>query len=100
NGGTSGSVISDIVDNATLIFNRSDAVAYGGTISGNGAVVQQGTGTLTLDGNNNAFTGTTTVANGSLIVGSTVGNTAVLGGNVIVDDGATLGGLGTIAGDV
>ncbi|MGN6322944.1 MAG: autotransporter-associated beta strand repeat-containing protein [Dyella sp.] len=100
NGGTTGSVISDIVDNATLIFNRSDAVSYGGTISGNGAVVQQGSGTLTLDGNNNAFTGTTTVANGSLIVGSTVGNTAVLGGNVIVDNGATLGGLGTIGGDV
>jgi autotransporter-associated beta strand protein len=100
NGGTTGSVISDIVDNATLIFNRSDAVSYGGTISGNGAVVQQGTGTLTLDGNNNAFTGITTVANGSLIVGSTVGNTAVLGGNVVVDNGATLSGLGTIGGDV
>jgi len=100
NGGTTGSVISDIVDNATLIFNRSDAVSYGGTISGNGALLQQGAGTLTLDGNNSAFAGTTTVANGSLIVGSTVGNTAVLGGNVIINNGATLGGLGTIGGDV
>ena len=99
-GGTTGSVISDIVDNATLIFNRSDAVSYGGSISGNGALMQQGSGTLTLDGNNSAFTGTTTVVNGSLIVGITVGNTAVLGGNVIVDNGATLSGLGTIGGDV
>ncbi|RUL70458.1 hypothetical protein EKH80_20570 [Dyella choica] len=100
NGGISGAVIGNITDNATLVFSRSDAVSYGGTITGNGSIVQQGPGTLTLDSNNSAFTGTTTVANGSLIVGSTVGNSAVLGGNVIVDSGATLLGLGTIGGDV
>ncbi|RUL78793.1 autotransporter-associated beta strand repeat-containing protein [Dyella choica] len=100
NGGTSGSVISNIVDNATLVFNRSDAVSYGGVITGNGAIVQQGTGTLTLDGHSSSFTGTTTVASGSLVVGSAAGNGATLGGNVTVDSGASLLGLGTIGGNV
>lgn len=100
NGGTSGSVAGNIEDDATLVFNRSDAVNYGGTISGNGAIIQQGAGSVTLDGNNSAFSGTTTVAGGSLVVGSMIGNGATLGGNVLVDNGATLSGLGTIGGDV
>ena len=36
NGGTTGSVAGNIVDNAALIFNRSDALTYGGVISGTG----------------------------------------------------------------
>ncbi|WP_266171348.1 autotransporter-associated beta strand repeat-containing protein [Dyella subtropica] len=100
NGGTSGSLIGNIADNATLVFNRSDTVSYTGSISGHGAIVQQGTGALTLDGNSSTFTGTTTVASGSLIVGSAAGNGATLGGNVIVDSGASLLGLGTIGGNV
>ncbi|GFZ92994.1 autotransporter-associated beta strand repeat-containing protein [Dyella caseinilytica] len=100
NGGTTGSVAGNIEDDATLVFNHSNAVNYGGTLSGSGAIIQQGAGSLTLDGNNSAFSGTTTVANGSLVVGSVIGNGATLGGNVLVDNGATLSGLGTISGDV
>ena len=33
-GGTSGSVAGDIVNNARLVFNRSDALTYAGIISG------------------------------------------------------------------
>ena len=40
NGGTSGSVVGNIVNNAALIFNRSDAVTYAGIISGTGSVTK------------------------------------------------------------
>lgn len=38
-GGTSGSVAGDIVNNAELVFNRSNDVTYAGVISGSGATV-------------------------------------------------------------
>ena len=44
NGGTSGSIVSTVADNGTLIFNRSDAAALATVISGSGGVQQIGTG--------------------------------------------------------
>src|SRR5262249_26438931 len=38
NAGTTGSITGNIVDNATLNFNRSDTYTYSGVISGTGAV--------------------------------------------------------------
>lgn len=75
NGGTSGSVTGNIVDNATLVFNRSDAYEYAGVISGTGAVHQGGAGMLTLSGNSSAFAGSTTIDSGILSVGGTLGGT-------------------------
>ena len=48
NGGTSGHWAGDIVNNGSLTFNRSDALSYGGVISGGGNLVKSGSGTLTL----------------------------------------------------
>ncbi len=80
-GGTSGSLASDIANNASLIFNRSDSLTYAGVISGTGAVNKSGAGTLTLSGAN-TYTGGTTVSAGTLQVGagSTTGSIA---GNVV-----------------
>ncbi|PVZ82492.1 hypothetical protein C9426_29635, partial [Serratia sp. S1B] len=50
NGGTSGIISSDIVNNATLMFNRSDASDYAGVLSGEGDLFKQGAGELTLTG--------------------------------------------------
>ncbi|WP_233503313.1 autotransporter domain-containing protein [Sphingomonas psychrotolerans] len=66
NGGTSGSVTGDIVDNGTLIFNRSDLTTFAGAISGAGTIRQSGTGTTNLTGNSGAFTGMITVNGGGL----------------------------------
>ena len=47
-GGTTGSVVGDVANAGTLVFDRSNALVFDGVISGRGAVVQQGTGTTTL----------------------------------------------------
>ena len=64
---------------------------YDGLISGtNGNISKQGTGTLTLT-NNNAYTGSTSVAGGTLIVNGSQPASAVT-----VTNGATLGGTGAV----
>jgi autotransporter-associated beta strand protein len=85
NGGTSGSIIGDVYNIATLIFNRSDDVLFAGGISGSGALVKNGSGSLTLTGAN-TYTGPTTVLQGKLVLGSTLTGTS----SVVVNDGATL----------
>jgi outer membrane autotransporter protein len=65
NGGTSGSVVGDIVNNATLIANRSNTLNLAGAISGSGALRQVGSGTTVLSGAN-SYSGATLVAAGTL----------------------------------
>jgi autotransporter-associated beta strand protein len=67
--GTSGSITGNITNDATVTFDRSDASSYSGSISGIGALIKQGTGTLTLNGANN-YTGNTTINGGSLQLGT------------------------------
>lgn len=69
NGGTTGSIAGDVVDNGALVFARSDAVTFAGAISGSGSVTQAGSGTLTLSGAN-SYGGGTNVYAGTLDVQS------------------------------
>jgi autotransporter-associated beta strand protein len=92
-GGASGAVGSgNITDNGVLVFDRSDAVTFGGAISGTGSVEQQGPGTLTLGAT--TYTGNTTVSKGTLVVN---GDNAAAFTTV---SAGTLGGAGTFAGSV
>jgi autotransporter-associated beta strand protein len=54
---------------ATLTFNRAEDYTFPGNIVGDGYVVQNGSGTLTLTGNN-TYTNTTTINDGALQVGA------------------------------
>lgn len=100
-GGTSGSIVGNVTDNGTLAFNRADTVTFNGTISSTGGVSQIGTGTTILNANN-TYGGPTNVQAGTLAVGDAGHTSAALsgGGLVTVASGATLGGYGTVAGDV
>ncbi|BCW87530.1 hypothetical protein sos41_06600 [Alphaproteobacteria bacterium SO-S41] len=107
NGGTSGSIIGNVTDNGLLVFNRTDAVTYGGVVSGTGALRVAGGSDATLTGAN-SYSGLTTVAAGGILrlgsggtTGSIAGNTAVAGtlifnrSNDLVY-GGTLSGAGAI----
>jgi autotransporter-associated beta strand protein len=87
NGGTSGSIVGDVADRGVLAFNRSDAVTFGGVISGTGAVNQTGSGTTTLTGAN-TYTGATNVGAGLLQAGAA--NTFAPSSAFAVAGGATL----------
>ncbi|HEX7921922.1 MAG TPA: autotransporter-associated beta strand repeat-containing protein [Bradyrhizobium sp.] len=96
-GGTTGSITGDVVNNGTLAFNRVDAVGFTGAISGTGTVVKLGLGTLTLNGQS-TYTGATFVDAGKLVVGDDTHGGASLASTVTVNNGGTLGGIGTVGG--
>ncbi|RPJ92370.1 autotransporter outer membrane beta-barrel domain-containing protein [Achromobacter xylosoxidans] len=78
NGGTSGAILGNVVDNGALTFNRSDTMTLAGQISGSGVVNQIGTGTTVLTGNN-SYTGGTTIAAGTLQLGDGGASGAIVG---------------------
>ncbi len=69
NGGTTGSIIGNVLDNGSLVFDRSDDVIFAGIVSGNGSLEQAGTGRLTLTGDS-TYTGGTTISHGILQLGN------------------------------
>ncbi len=64
-GGTTGSISGNIINNGSVIFNRADDNAFGGAISGTGSVTKSGAGTLTFSGAN-TYSGFTLVSDGAL----------------------------------
>jgi len=81
NGGTTGSIVGNVTNNGLLAFNRSDAITFGGNISGSGSVQKNGTGTLVLTGTN-TYAGTTTINTGTLQIGNG-GTTGSVAGNIV-----------------
>ena len=95
----------NIVDNAALIFSRSDAAfSYGGVISGSGSVAVAGSGTIALTGSS-TYSGVTTISGGGVLnVGSlanvdlpsAIGHGSAAGSAAdLVIDGGTLRYTGT-----
>jgi autotransporter-associated beta strand protein len=96
-GGTTGSIVGDVIDDGTLAFNRSDAMAFAGSISGSGSILQAGTGTVVLSGDSGAFAGTTAIVDGVLQVDGVLG---AAGTTLSVASGGAIAGHGTIGGNV
>ncbi|MFL9498911.1 autotransporter-associated beta strand repeat-containing protein [Rhodopseudomonas palustris] len=85
NGGTAGSIVGDVTNNATLVFDRSDATTFAGVISGSGALIKQGAGTLNLTGIN-TYSGGTTISGGTLLItGGTIAGDVVNNGALAFD---------------
>ncbi len=78
NGGAAGSIIGDVADNGTLIFDRSDAPTFAGMISGAGAVAQIGPGTTILTADN-TYAGGTTITAGTLQLGDGGASGSIIG---------------------
>ncbi|MBN2580810.1 MAG: autotransporter-associated beta strand repeat-containing protein [Pirellulales bacterium] len=83
NGGTTGSITGNIVNNSALVFNRSISFGFPGNIYGSGNLIQEGAGMLTLAGNN-TYSGTTTVNAGILSFSSI---NAMSAGDYVVNGG-------------
>ena len=96
NGGSGAAIgnTSNVVNNASLIFNHADDLSFARPISGTGSLTRLGAGTLTLTATN-SYTGTTTVSNGTLLVNGALGSTAVS-----VRSGAAVGGIGKLGGSL
>lgn len=91
NGGATGSVLGDIVNENKLIFNRSNTYTFNGVISDVGDVVQSGTGNTVLTATH-SYTGDTIVNAGTLSVNGDIRTS----NRVIVNSGGTLGGSGFV----
>ena len=86
-----GSYAGAIINNGLLKYNSSAAQILSGVISGNGPLIEVGSGTLTLTTSSNTYSGGTTVAAGILAMGADYGaneNSGSLGsGNVSISGG-------------
>jgi len=116
NSGTTGNLgAGPVVNNATLVFKRSDDIAYDLDITGTGTLVKAGAGVLTF-GTAQSYTGATSIEAGTLSLGEagsiaassriTIGAGAsfsvadVLMGAYAVPATQTLGGDGTVVGGI
>ncbi|QVQ28429.1 autotransporter domain-containing protein [Achromobacter deleyi] len=89
-GGASGSLAGNVVNNGSLVFNRSNDSVYGGALSGAGAMAKLGAGALALTGDSSGYAGATQLSAGTLQVDGK------LGGTVQAAAGTTLAGVGTL----
>jgi len=91
-----------ITANNGTIDTQSFNSTFAQNLTGAGSLTKLGAGTLTLNGADNSYAGGTNVNAGTLIVGDGSGDPPALsgGGRVAVAAGATLGGYGSVSGDV
>ncbi|GAA0397473.1 autotransporter domain-containing protein [Brevundimonas terrae] len=89
-GGTTGSVVGNITNNGTLVFNRSDYTVFGNHIFGSGDLVKEGGNTLILSGIN-TYTGGTTIRDGAILITQD----AALGSGALTFDGGGLTVVGS-----
>ncbi|QLK63657.1 autotransporter outer membrane beta-barrel domain-containing protein (plasmid) [Enterobacteriaceae bacterium Kacie_13] len=93
---------ASVTDNGKLQIDNAADMTLNNIVTGTGGLVKNGAGTLTVY--QPAYSGTTDINSGTVIVGDGTQTGAKLGadgaGVVTVASGATLAGNGTISGDV
>ena len=106
NGSQNGNLAStSIVNNSAFIVDTISGTSQTlvGSLSGSGTFTKQGDGTLILTGTNSSFSGTTTIASGTLQLGNSTTNGA-LGSTSIVNNSAlvvyVVSGTETLSGTI
>jgi outer membrane autotransporter protein len=87
NGGTTGSITGNVINNGILAFDRLDNIVFTGTISGTGTIQQETAASVTLM-TPSVYSGATTVNIGTLRAGAT--NVLSPNSAYTVSPGATL----------
>ena len=86
-------------DTTSTLDNAGNSLTHTGTVSGRGNLIHTGVGTTSHQGDGSGFSGTYTVAAGTLNLSSTLG-TVGAGCTVVVNPGAALGGTGPLIGSL
>jgi fibronectin-binding autotransporter adhesin len=97
--GVSGSTVA-VEGFSTLAFGTANSTTFAGTFAGDGELLKQGSGVLTLTGDSSGFDGTTIVSAGGIDIAPTTISGGSLGGSVTVENGAFVEGHGTIGGSL
>ena len=71
------------INGNTLIFNLSTNESHSNKFYGTGSFIKQGSGTLTLTGNNSSFTGTTTIQAGTIYFDKNSTTDTYFGGSTV-----------------
>ena len=81
-----------VIQSTSGTYNAASNITLGGALSGAGDILKTGTGTLALNGASKAgYTGTVTVSDGTLNIGTATANTAsMVNAGVILRDNTTL----------
>ena len=99
-GGTSGVIPGDIVNNASLVVNRSDSYRFAGSVSGSGTLTFKGGGTVSFKSSVSApvvvdasvmrlEAGSGSTASFTVNNGGVLGGTATIGG-LVANDGSSI----------
>lgn len=88
-GGTTGSIIGNIGNYGSVVFNRSNSLTYGGVITGPGTLGVMGGGTLVVTGDS-SFNGGTIIQDSTLQVGNGGTSGRIGYGNVLLLGESTL----------
>ena len=101
-GGTSGSILGNVTDNATFAIDLADTYTFSGTITGTGSFQQTGIGT-TIFTAADSYAGGTTITTGALQLGDGTTDGSITGditdnASLVADDTGTLTLSGTISG--
>jgi fibronectin-binding autotransporter adhesin len=107
NGGATGAVSGNVIDNGNLTFNLTSNLSFANGITGTGGLQQSGTTTLTLGGTN-TYSGTTTINTAGTIADGAAGafspNSGVAlnvsGATLTVNNNETINGLSGFSGSV
>jgi autotransporter-associated beta strand protein len=91
--GSSLSILGNVQDNGTLIFDQPSDGIYAGTLSQSGTFIKQGPGKVTFSADSSGFQGPVFINGGTLDV------TGKLGGSdtITINSGGTLSGTGSVA---
>ncbi|HEY4367950.1 MAG TPA: autotransporter domain-containing protein [Steroidobacteraceae bacterium] len=93
-GGTSGSILGDVLNNGVFVFNRSDALTYDGVVTGTGSIHQIGAGSTMMTGAG-SHTSMLDVQRGTLELAS---GASLEAATINVAAGSTLRNGGTLTG--
>lgn len=90
-----------IENNGVLTVNTASDWTLGNAVSGGGNLTKSGAGVLTLSQSSAAYTGSTDITGGELVLGRDVASAVALPSREVnIGSGATLSGYGSTAGDV